>query len=101
MAPYIELNTNLHKNAKTNFEKDNSVFGKSMENVRNRIDLRLTYEEKRKLLWIENPRFKCTKDFNDDLSGFLMNKVTVTLDKPVYIGQAILDSDVQLLLQRC
>lgn len=47
MEPYIDMNTNLGKDAKTDFEKDsyklmnNSVFGKAMENVRNRIDVRL------------------------------------------------------------
>ena len=103
MAPYIELNTNLRKNAKTDFEKDffklmnNAVFGKSMENVRNRIDVKLTVDNDVKKKWIKNPRFKCTKDFNEHLSGFLMNKATVTLDKPVYVGQAILDLSKTLM----
>lgn len=97
MKPYIELNTELRKKAETDFEKDffklmnNSVFGKSTENVRRRIDVRLTTEDKKKEKWIKNPRFKCTKEFNEDLSGFLMIKKTTTLNKPLYVGQAILD----------
>ena len=102
MKPYIELNTNFRKEAKTDFEKDifklmnNAVFGKTMENVRNRIDFRLTADEN-KGKWIKNPRFKCTKDFNKHLSGFMMNKASVTLNKPIYVGQAILNISKTLM----
>ena len=97
MAPYVNKNTQLRKQAKTDFEKDffklmnNSVFGKTMENPRNRIDMRLTVNDDKKKKLIKNPRFKATKDFNDVLSAFLMVKYCVNLDKPSYIGAAILD----------
>jgi len=47
MEPYIQMNTEFRKKAKSDFEKkfykdmNNSVFGKTMENLRNRVDIRI------------------------------------------------------------
>jgi hypothetical protein len=103
MKPYIDLNTSLRTEATSEFEKDFyklmnvSVFGKSMENVRNRIEVQLHTDEKILLKRIANPRFKCTKEFNDELSAVTLRKTTVTLNKPIYTGQAILDISKTLM----
>ena len=47
--------------------------------------------KKVKLRLVKNPIFKRAKEFNDTLTAYLMNPVTVTLDKPLYVGMAILD----------
>ena len=97
MKPYIDKNTNLRAKAKNNFEKDfyklmnNSVFGKTMENIRNRVDVKLvnTKEKLRKL--VAKPNFKSCKIFNENLVSVHMKKTSLTMIKPVYLGMCILD----------
>ena len=97
MKPYIDKNTNLRAKAKNNFEKDyyklmnNSVFGKTMENLRNRVDVRLvnTKEKLRKL--VAKPNFKSRKIFNENLVSVHMSKTSLLMNKPIYLGMCILD----------
>ena len=98
MKPYIEMNTNLRAKAKNNFEKDffklmnNSVFGKTMENIRNRVDVKLvnTKEKLRKL--VAKPNLKRPpKIFSENLVSVHMSKTRLLMNKPVYLGMCILD----------
>ena len=97
MKPYIDMNTNLRANAKNNFEKDffklmnNAVFGKTMENIRNRVDVKLvnTVEKARKL--IARPEFRNHKIFSENLISVHMKKTNLKMNKPVYLGACILD----------
>ena len=98
MKPYIDKNTNLRAKAKNNFEKDffklmnNSVFGKTMENIRNRVDVKLvnTKEKLRKL--VAKPNLKSPpKIFSENLVSVHMRKTSLTMNKPVYLGMCILD----------
>ena len=98
MKPYIDMNTNLRANAKNNFEKDffklmnNSVFGKTMEKIRNRVDVKLvnTLEKAKKL--IAKPNLKGPpKIFSENLISVHMKKTSLLMNKPVYLGACILD----------
>ena len=83
MKPYIHLNTELHKKATSAFEKDfyklmnNSVFGKTMENLRKRVDIKLVRtdgtENERIRKIIAKPNFNRRVKFSDELSA-IQNK---------------------------
>ena len=101
LKPYIDKNTNLRTQAKNNFEKDffklmnNSVFGKTMENIRNRVNVKLvnTGEQFKKLT--AKPNYESRKILNDNdnenLVSVHMKKTSLTMNKPVYLGMSILD----------
>ena len=106
MRSYIDLNTNLIINAKSDFEKDlyklinNSVFGKTMENVRNRINVNLVRcisEENKMRKFIARPSFAKAKCFDHDLAAIHMHKTTLKLNNPVYVGMSILDLSKHLM----
>ena len=97
MKPYIEMNTNLRTQAKNNFEKDfyklmnNSVFGKTMENIRNRVNVKLVNTEEKLKKLTAKPNFKSLKIFSENLISVHMKKTSLTMNKPVYLGMCILD----------
>ena len=98
MKPYIEMNTNLRTKAKNNFEKDffklmnNSVFGKTMENIRNRVNVKLVNTEEKLKKLVAKPNLKSPpKIFNENFASVHLKKTSLTMNKPVYLGMCILD----------
>ena len=97
MKPYMDKNTNLRAKAKNNFEKDfyklmnNSVFGKTMENIRNRVDVKLVNTEEKLRKLVAKPNFRSRKIFSENLVSVHMKKTSLTMVKPVYLGMCILD----------
>ena len=70
---------------------NNAVYGKTIENLRNRVDVRLVNNEKDYLKWTLKQRFLTQKTFNNNLVAIRKIKATLTLNKPTYIGMCILD----------
>ena len=97
LKPYIDFNTDLRTKAKNDFEKDffklmnNSVFGKTMENIRNHKDIKLVTNEKSYCKMVMKPNFKNGIRFSKSLMGCEMGKTKIVMNKPVYLGQTILD----------
>ena len=97
IKPYIDKNTNLRTQAKNNFEKDffklmiNSVFGKTMENIRNRVNVKLVNTQERLKKLTAKPNYKGCKIFKENLISVHMKKTSLTMNKPVYLGMCILD----------
>ena len=97
LKQYIDFNTEKRKNAKNSFEKDffklmnNSVFGKTMENIRKRIDVRLVTDSKKMIKWASKPTYVSSKIFNENLVAVHKIKETITLNRPAYVGMCILD----------
>ena len=103
LKQYIDFNTDKRKNAKNAFEKDffklmnNSVFGKTMENIRKRVDVRLVTDEKKLLKYTSKPTYVSSKIFNDNLVAVHKIKETLTLNRPAYVGMCILDLSKTLM----
>jgi hypothetical protein len=70
---------------------NNAVFGKTMENVRNRVDIRLATSEKQHNNLAKKTNYQSTTIFSENLSSARMKRTVVKLDKPIYLGAAISD----------
>ena len=97
MKTYIDLNTKLRTEAKNDFDKDffklmnNSVFGKTMENIRNRVDVHLVNSEKKAKKLTSKPNFERCTIFDRNLIAIHMKRTKLVFNKPVYLGMCILD----------
>ena len=97
MKEYIDFNTKLRTAATNDFEKDfyklknNAVFRKTMENIRKHRNIKLIMSREAYLKVVMKPNFKSGVRFGETLMGCEMEKINVVMNKPVYLGQAIMD----------
>ena len=103
LKSYIEMNTKLRVKARNDFEKEFfklmniSVFGKTMENARNHRDIKLVTTDVQRKRYVSKPNYHACKQFDEELMAIEMNKTHVFMNKPVYLGQAILDISKTLM----
>ena len=94
---YIDMNTELIKIAKNDFEKDffklmnNAVFGKTMENARKHRDIKLVTTDKKKSKLVSEPNYHMINLISENLSITEMRKTKVKMNKPIYLGLSILE----------
>ena len=107
MEPYIRLNTERRKKATSDFKKNffklmnNSVFGKTMENLRNRTVVKLVRanegEKLQKLT--SHPLYARSAVFGESLAGIQMHKGHILMNRPVYTGMCVLDLSKTLMYE--
>ena len=99
------MNTQLRTKATNEFEKDiyklcnNSVHGKTMENVRKDRDIRLVKNDKKRNKLASERNCHSTKCISEDLLIMEMKKREIYMNKPIYLGQAILDISKALMYE--
>ena len=103
LKPYIDTDTELRKLAKNDFEKDlfklmkNSVFGKTMENIRKHRDINLVTADKKRSKLVSEPNYHTINLISEDLSVIEMKKTKVKMNKPIYLGLSILEISKMLM----
>ena len=103
LKQYIDFNTQKRTNAKNAFEKDffklmnSSVYGKTMENLRKRVDVGLITDEQKLIEWVSKPTYVSSKMFNKNLEAVHKAKEVLTLNRPAYVGMCKLELSKTLM----
>ena len=91
--------------SKNEFEKNffklmhNAVFGKIMENIRNHREIKLVTKDAKRKKLVSEPNYRTSKYFSEDLMAIEMKKTKICMNKPIYIGQAVLDISKTLMYE--
>ena len=105
LKPYIEVNTKLWTQAISDLQKDflklmnNSVFVKTMVNVRKHSHIKLVTAEKRRNQLVSEPNYHTTKYFSENVLAIQMKILKVKMNKPLYLGFSILKISKTLMYE--
>ena len=78
---------------------NNSVFAKTMKNVRNHRDIKLVTSDKRRKQLISDPNYHLHKHFSEHLMAIEMKKIGVKMTKPLYLRMTILHISKTLMYE--
>ena len=76
---------------------NNSVFGKTMENIRKRSNIKLVSDPQEMVKLASRPTYLSHKIFHENLVAVNIKPVKIRLDKPSYVGMSILDLSKTLM----
>ena len=105
LKPYFDLNTELRKNAKNEFEKDfyklkiNSIYGKTVQSDRKHRDIKLVTTDYKRNKLTSEPNYHPTKCISKHLLVMEIKKTEVKINKPIYLEQAVLDLSKTLMFE--
>nr|DAC81386.1 TPA_asm: PolB [Parasteatoda house spider adintovirus] len=97
LQPFINFNTEMRKKATNSFDKDfyklmnNSMFGKTLENLRQRENIDIVVDKKKALKLIASPSFNSFNIIDDNLVIISRHVTSLVLNRPVYTGFTVLD----------
>jgi hypothetical protein len=97
LADYINLNQRLRAASANEFEKEffklmnNSIYGKTCENLKKRTDIKLVLNEQKRKALIEKPHCLGFKIFGENLAAVEMRKIQLMINKPFYVGFSVLE----------
>jgi hypothetical protein len=103
LGEYISFNTKMRTVAKNDFEKNffkimnNPASGKTMENLRKRVDVRLVSDENKLKKLTSSPTFTSLKIFKEDLVAVKKIEEVLILNKPVHVGMSFLELSKTLM----
>jgi len=103
LKKYIDLNTSLRTKASNDFVKDfyeqmnNSVFGKTMENIENRVDVRLVTNERDAIKLASKPNYGSIAIFDENVIAMHMKRTKLVYNKLIYLEMCILDLSKTLM----
>ena len=101
--PYIDMKTELRKNAKDGFQKNfftlmkNAVYRKTIENVRKHRHTKLATTERRRNCYVLEQHYHTTNFFPENVLAIEMKNTDTLMDKPVHLGLLILESSKMLM----
>ena len=78
---------------------NNSVFGKTVENVRNHRDIKLVTSDKRRKRLVSEPNYHTSKKFSEHLMAIEVKKTKIKMSKPIYLGMSTLDISKTLMYE--